>query len=153
MNETGRMRRTPSRWAIGLGGVAIAAVAAGAVLLNQGGRLPNGGQLGPGIGSCVEQYSIETLAHRDFALDGTVSAISGDQVTLTVNDTYAGSMFGTVTLNAAGMTGGTVTSAGGPTFQPGQRYLVSGDDAFAWSCGFTQAYDEGLAADWAEALR
>jgi hypothetical protein len=33
----------------------------------------------------------------------------------------------------------------------GDRYLVSGDDDIAWSCGYTQVYDEATAAEWAAA--
>ena len=60
---------------------------------------------------------------------------------------------GSITLTASGMTGTSVTSAGGPNLAVGERYLVAGDETFVWACGFTQAYDEGVAADWAEAAR
>jgi hypothetical protein len=36
---------------------------------------------------------------------------------------------------------------------PGTRLLVSGDGGFAWSCGFTQPYDDATASQWRETLR
>ena len=41
---------------------------------------------------------------------------------------------------------------GGPSLVVGHRYLVAGDDHFAWACGFTQAYDAAVAAQWSAAL-
>jgi hypothetical protein len=31
--------------------------------------------------------------------------------------------------------------------------LVAADDTFVWACGFTQLYDQAVAAEWAEAGR
>ena len=116
----------------------------------------------PSIGMCVEFYSLETLANRDFAFDGTVSSVSGDQVTFVVNQWFLGDQVTEVTLTATGLTGGVVTSGGGVTLGgevtsidgdvtlvEGERFLVAGSGTFAWSCGFTQAYDAAVAADWA----
>jgi hypothetical protein len=108
---------------------------------------------GGGMASCIEQYSLDALKRRTFAFDGTVASISGDEVTFTVRDTYRGAAGATVTLTATGMTGTTSSSAGGPTLSVGERYLVAGDDRFVWGCGFTQPYDAGVAAAWADALR
>ena len=107
----------------------------------------------PGVAQCVETYSLETLRKRGFAFDGTVTTIDGDDVTFAVNAAYRGASGGEVTLTAMGMTGVSITSAGGPNLQVGGRYLVAGDDRFVWACGFTQAYDGDTAAAWAEALR
>lgn len=146
-----RTRRMP--WALGFGALAIAAVAAVAVLVTgTEGAGPNQTP-GAGIGSCVETYSGETLADRDFAFDGTVTAIDGDSVTFTVNEAYQGDVGETITLQAPGMTGTSVTSAGGPSLAEDERYLVAGDDQFVWACGFTQPYDQAVAAEWAEATR
>lgn len=139
--------------ALGLGSVAAAGIAALALALNPGGTPAPSGGPGPAIGSCVETYSANTLANRDFAFDGTVTAIDGDQVTFAVNERFAGSASDQVSLTATGMTGTSVTSAGGPTLSVGERYLVAGDDTFAWACGFTQAYDPAVAAEWASATR
>ena len=43
-----------------------------------------------GTASCVEQYTLATLAHRDAAFDGTVESVDGDSVTFTVNHWYRG---------------------------------------------------------------
>ena len=57
-----------------------------------------------------------------------------------------------MTLNANGMSGTSVTSAGGPILVEGERFLVAGEDDFVWACGFTQPYDADTAAQWAETL-
>lgn len=150
-NSPERTRRTP--WVLGIGGLAIAAVAAVALLVISTGSPSPNETPGGGIGSCVETYSSDTLANRDFAFDGTVTAIDGDSVTFTVNEAFQGDLGESITLQAPGMTGTSVTSAGGPSLTQGNRYLVAGDDQFVWACGFTQPYDEALAAEWAEATR
>ena len=101
--------------------------------------------------SCVEQYSPQAVAKRAFAFDGTVTAIVGDEVTFRVDERYSGSPAAVVTLTAGGMTGAAITSAGGPHLEVGARYLVAGEDHFAWPCGFTQPYDPVVAAEWAAA--
>ena len=138
---------------LGLGSVAVAGVAALALTLNPRPAPTPSNDPGPGIGSCVETYSADTLANRDFAFDGTVAAIDRDQVTFTVNERFAGSGGEEATLTATGRTGTSITSAGGPSLTAGQRYLVAGDDTFAWACGFTQPYDAAAAAEWADATR
>ena len=155
-------RRRPT-WALGgLAAAAAAAVVVIAVIVSSGGAAPSaspgpgtgvGEDPGAGIGSCVETYSTATLAARDFAFDGTVASIDGEQVTFDVNSAYAGDLGDSITLTATGMTGTSITSSGGPSLSEGQRYLVAGDDEFAWACGFTQPYDEAVATEWAEATR
>ncbi len=105
-----------------------------------------------GLGSCVENYSLSTLPHREVAFDGTVTAINGNEVTFTVNDWYKGGSDSTLTLDGNGMVGGAITSAGGPNLDIGQRYLVAGDGGFVWSCGFTQPYESATAQAWHDAL-
>lgn len=149
--RTSSRRRT---WGAGIAAVAVAGVAAVVLLLNPAGGAPaptDGG--GTGIGSCVETYSLETLGNREFAFDGTVASIDGDRVTFTVNEAYAGGAAAgsSVTLRAEGMSGTSISSAGGPSLTVGQRYLVAGDADFVWACGFTQPYDESVAAEWADA--
>ena len=140
-------------WALGAGAFGVAAAVAFAVFLSQGASPTPGQGPGSGIGSCVETYSLEALAKRDFAFAGTVAAIEGDEVTFDINQSFSGSLGDTATLTAIGMTGPSITSAGGPSLAEGQRYLVAGDDTFAWACGFTQPYDADVAADWEEATR
>ena len=152
--DTKQNARTRRAWAIGVAGVAAAGVVALALMLNNNGGSPApGDDPGIGIGSCVETYSPEALANRDFAFDGTVTSIAGDEVTFAVTEHFVGSGDDEVTLTATGMTGTSITSAGGPTLAEGERYLVAGDDTFVWACGFTQPYDEAVAAEWADATR
>ena len=152
MDTSPRSKRRPG-WALGFGAIAVAAVAAIAVLTNGAGDPTPSEQPGPGIGSCVETYSAEALGNRDFAFDGTVTSIDGDSVTFAVDDAFWGDVGESITLEAAGMTGTSVTSAGGPSLMQGERYLVAGDDQFVWGCGFTQPYDSAVAAEWAGANR
>lgn len=138
-------------------GAGVAAIAALALVVALGGRsvapgITPGGSVGTGSASCVEQYNKTAIRHRTFAFDGTVSAINGEQVTFTVGKAYRGAAGGTITLDATGMTGTTITSAGGPNLAVGERYLVAGDDHFVWACGYTQPYDATVAAEWAAAL-
>lgn len=107
---------------------------------------------GPTMGSCVEFYDLETLTQREFAFNGTVSAIAGQEVTFSVEEWFKGGIESTVTLDANGMAGAAVTSAGGPTLAVGEHLLVAGDDGFVWSCGFTQPFDAATAAAWRGAL-
>lgn len=137
-------------------GIGLGAVAALALVLfvgsGAGAGLHPGGTSGPLSAMCVEQYDLASLLNRTFAFDGTVTAIEGDTVTFAVNAAYRGVSGGSVTLDAPGMTGTAVTSAGGPRLGVGGRFLVAGDATFAWACGFTQPYDAGVAAAWATAL-
>ena len=104
-------------------------------------------------GSCVEQYSLKTLAKRDYAFDGTVKSIEPatddgpDQIDFTVRTWYRGHDGTTTTRRAYGFGG--VTLAGGAPRNVGDRLLVAGDDDFVWECGFTQPYDSKAATDWA----
>lgn len=140
-----------ARVGLGLGAAAALAVA---VLVGGGaaGWFTPNPTTGPGTAMCVEQYSLATLGQRGLAFDGTVTAITGDRVTFAIGTAYRGVAGTTVTLNAPGMTGTAVTSAGGPNLVVGGRYLVAGEADFAWACGFTQPYEAGVAASWAAAL-
>lgn len=143
-------------WPAGIAAAAVAGVAAVALLLNPGAPAPApSDDPGTGIGSCVEVYSPEAVTSRDFAFDGTLTAIDGDQATFMVNEAFSGepASGSAVTLTASGMSGTSTSSAGGPTLTVGERYLVAGDDTFVWACGFTQPYDESVAAQWREAAR
>ncbi len=135
-----------------LGAGATVAALALALAIGRPGVAPGvlpGGSPGTGSASCVEPYAgPASITDRTLAFDGTVSAIDGDKVTFTVNQAYRGADGASIILDAAGMTGTTITSAGGPNLAVGERYLVAGDDHFAWSCGYTQPYDSQLAAQW-----
>jgi hypothetical protein len=125
-----------------------------------------------GAASCVEEYSARTLVGRDFAFDGTVEAVGTDAssaeegdadgsvpVTFTVTEWFAGGDGDRVTVDmpAPGM----VSTDGGIAYEAGARLLVSGeprfggeplDEAVAWGCGFTRAYDDATAAEWRAAF-
>lgn len=134
--------------------VAVATPAAGAsgapvAVASPTVRPPEPPSNGPQLGSCVEAYSLETLAGRGIAFDGTVTAINGEEVRFEVTRAYRGVTGGSVALRADGMTGSSIGSVDGPAFQVGGRYLVAGEDRFAWGCGFSQPYDPAVAEDWA----
>jgi hypothetical protein len=155
ITDTEKTYRRPMRLAAGAAfvtaaGLVLALVAVPRAAAPGAAPTPSGGA--PIIGSCVEQYSPANLANRDFAFDGTVVTIEGDEVTFTVNSPYRGVDGTEVTLTAEGMTGTAITSGGGPTLVEGARYLVAGDEAFVWGCGFTQPYDPAVAAVWEAAL-
>jgi hypothetical protein len=123
-----------------------------------------GGDDGPGIAAdsaretggeglaalCVELYSPETLPNRQFAFDGVVESIDGTMATFRVSHVYLGEPGETITLEAGSLL--SLTADNETVLEPGGRYLVSGDDVFAWSCGFTQPWSEDLAAEWASAV-
>lgn len=73
---------------------------------------------GTGSAMCVEPYAgPASIAKRTLALDGTVTEIAGDKVTFTVNKAFRGAADASITLDAAGMTGTAITSAGGPNYE------------------------------------
>lgn len=165
--STGAAGASPSprlpqrRWiAVGALVTAVAAVVGVAVLAGDDGSAPLAapsttavpGPVTPGgLGMCVATYDLTTLADRELALDGTVAAIDGDHLTLAVNRWFRGGDGDHVTLEgASGFSG--LTANGDLTLAVGDRVLVAGDGGFAWSCGFTQAYDPAVAADWAKVL-
>ena len=145
-----------ARWTIAASGIALAAALVAALTI--GGVAPasppagnNGG--GGFAGMCLA-FTMEDLQQRDFAFDGTVTAITGNQATFTVNDGFWGVEDGaSVTLQADLMIGdpNVVALEGGPQLIVGERYLISGDETFAWSCGYSVVYDEATAATWAAA--
>lgn len=145
-----------ARWTIAASGAAVVAVAVAALTIGSVAAPPpqsGNGDGGVGTGMCI-QFSIEELRARDFAFDGTVTAIAGDQATFAVNTAFWGvETASTVTLTAGiGMLEESgVALDGGPLLVVGDRYLISGDDTFAWTCGYSQVYDEATAAEWAAA--
>ncbi len=146
-----------ARWTIAAAGATLVAVLALAVTLG-GTAAPtppagNEGSGGGAIGICLA-FSIEELQARDFAFDGTVTAINGTQATFTVNDGFWGIEDGaSTTLQADLMVGDpqVVALEGGPVLVVGERYLITGDETFAWSCGWSRVWNEADAAEWAAA--
>lgn len=122
---------------------------------------PDGVETDPGaagessVTSCVESYDLDTLGNREYAFDGTVESVDGNDMTFTVNEWFSATTVdgeaATVTLDHQGLSG-MLFGPEGPTFDPGTRVLVAGDGGFVWSCGFTQLYDEAVAGQWRTAL-
>lgn len=102
-----------------------------------------------GMAICVELYDTTTLAKREVAFDGTVGAVNGDSITFTVNRAFRGVNGSTVTLEGATGLSGHTSAGSEMSVEPGTRLLVAGDGGFVWSCGFTQPYDDAVAAQWA----
>lgn len=149
------IRSRAPRLAIGMGSavVLVAAVVGVSVALRGGSGVDNivGGVPIASPAMCVETYSLEALANRDIAFDGTLTSIDGSDVTFEVNAWFIGGKGDSVTLDAAGAVGGVTPISGeSEPFQIGSRYLVSGSDGFVTACGFTMTYDTGIAAQWAE---
>ena len=102
-----------------------------------------------GAGKCLVPNA-ETLADADVAFDGTVTAIDGDQVTLDPSQWYAGESTDSVVVTAPSEQMQQVASA--VAFEAGGRYLVSATDGQVSLCGFSAAYDDGLAAIYDQAF-
>ena len=151
MADTTQMRI--AQWSIALSGIGVVAVFVAAITIG-GDAAPSpptgSGDGGGEAGMCI-QYSLAELQARDFAFDGIVTALNGDQATFAVNTAFWGIEGSSVTLTAGiGMTSESgIALDGGPLLVVGDRYLVSGDDVFAWSCGYSLAYDPAVAAEWA----
>jgi hypothetical protein len=146
------------RLTIGLAGVtAIAAVALLAFGPKGGAPSPGpsdggiGGGAGGGTAMCIA-FELDLLAQHEFALDGTVTAIDGESVTLDVGHWYRGSGDASVTLTQVGQGDGAVMEGILVDFQVGSRYLVSGADGVITGCGYSQAWDASAAADWESAF-
>ena len=103
---------------------------------------------GGGMAMCI-QYDHSILVTFGTAFDGTVSAISGDQVTFTVNTGFKGAAESEITLtNPAGE----LSADGSVGLEVGARYLVAGNESTIVGCGFTQPYDAAEAVAWAAAF-
>jgi hypothetical protein len=102
--------------------------------------------------SCVETYSLSNLAARDFAFDGTVTAIDAPPlegndptlVTFSVNHWYKGGSGDQVQLKTYDrpdtISSVSIGEESGAHLTVGQRILASGDDDFLWDCGFSMLY-------------
>jgi hypothetical protein len=86
---------------------------------------------------------------HDIVLDGTVTAIEGDQVTFDVNEGWKGAE-GSITLTAPVVDPALVGPL--PAFEVGGRYLVTAYGTTINACGYTVDYDADTAATWAAAF-
>lgn len=170
MTMTEHPVRPTRRWPVAVAAAAVAiAGIVGVVALTDddggGGQVvtttvpdTDGGGITPGgsSASCVERYDLQTLSNRETAFAGTVKSVEGDQITFDVERWFRGGEGGQATLTSSTPAGVTsdaaITSDGGAAFEPGTRLLVAGDGGFAWGCGFSQPYDDAVAASWADAL-
>lgn len=156
---TPQPRRAIARGVVPLliGAPAIAVTIAVALVL--GSAPASGGPsvaLGDGSAMCLEVYTPENLLHREFAFDGTVTEIQpasedfGVLVTFKVNAAYRGEIGDGITLKATGVG---PDSEGGPGIAVGDRLLISGDEDYVWTCGFSRTWSAEMAAEWESATR
>jgi len=146
------------RWAPALIGLPAAGlvIALAAVLSSSPASGGPSVALGNGSAACIEVYTPENLLHREFAFDGTVTAIQsssadfGVEVSFDVNEAFIGDVGSTITLTAPGVGG---DSEGGPAIAVGDRLLISGDETYAWTCGFSRTWSAEMAAEWEAATR
>lgn len=149
----------PRRWIwLAAAAVAIVAMAAGAVLVggddDDDAPVASGPPLELSLGasdtmaSCVPT-SAEFLADMPVAFAGTATEVGDAQVTLTVDEWYAGGDAGTVVLDApAGME----ALIDGFTFEEGTHYLVSATEGRVNFCGFSGPATAELQAIYDEAF-
>lgn len=169
-----QQRRPAAVWwrtrAAALGATIAAVVAAGtvsAVVLTGG---PSGDGPGPtdrgdgAAASCVEPFSVETLAARGFAFDGTITKViqpedpeaegpaAATEVIFEVHRWYKGGSGDTATVKTYEQPGVVSSIEGSVDLTVGTRLLASGDDVFLWSCGFSMPYTEANAQLFAQAF-
>ncbi len=145
--------------------LAVVVTATGVALAPRSGRPASG----PTASSCVETYSTQTLTHRAFAFDGTITALGEPDDELgtvaadfRVAEWLRGGSAAMVRLDlAAPGVAGVDAEGGASEYAVGTRLLVSGEprrggrpltDAVAWSCGFTRTHDVATAEAWRRSL-
>lgn len=113
-----------------------------------------------GAGSCVEQYSPQTLPNRAWAFEGVIAAVESPFESADPDSDQAGVGTTTVTFDVErwfwGGTGNRVSlltyatpsSAGGVEGSVGAHLLASGDAEFLWACGFTRPFSDGVLQDF-----
>ncbi|MGH2636968.1 MAG: hypothetical protein ACRDHU_12595 [Actinomycetota bacterium] len=105
---------------------------------------------GNGLGSCAFEFSVDTLAEREFAFEGTVTEIREPeamdapyQVDFEVARWFTGGETTNVTLGTYDVSG--TSLAGDLGLAVGDHVLASGDDEFLWGCGFSMTYSDDSA--------
>ncbi|HEX6579589.1 MAG TPA: hypothetical protein VF195_01780 [Actinomycetota bacterium] len=110
--------------------------------------------------SCVEQYSVEALANREYAFEGVIGDVAGpadpespDPAHLTTTVTFEVErwFWGGSDAEIALQTYAATSSVGELEDSVGARLLVSGDDIYIWACGFTQPASEQARSDYGAA--
>jgi hypothetical protein len=109
-------------------------------------------------GSCVEQYSAETLSTRDYAFEGVVAAVDpptnpegtdpGGATTTVVFDVRRWFWGGTGDRASLKTYAAPPVSTEAPDASIGAHLLVAGDEDFLWSCGFTKPFGQGAADEF-----
>lgn len=89
-------------------------------------------------GRCVPP-SAEVLAGAELAVDATVTEVVGDQVTLMVNQWFAGTPTDELVVTAAPAS--LQELIGAPDLQQGQRYLLAANGGQLMVCGFSGPFD------------
>jgi hypothetical protein len=110
-----------------------------------------------GSGSCVERYSVETLADRGYAFEGVITDVAGPSdptspdpggQTTTVSFDVVRWFWGGSGPSATRRTYSVASSAGELDASIGARLLVAGDEDFIWACGFSQQATETARSDY-----
>ena len=114
--------------------------------------------------SCVEEFTVENLAGRSWAFDGTITEVVPPRdpegakpadivthVTFEVNRWYKGGSGASVTVLTYASPG-SVTSADDVDPSLGARILASGEDRYLWGCGFSMLYTKESARLFEEAF-
>ena len=153
--ETRDGRRT-IRWVAAAAGVAAAVVVVGVLVLNSGGEAPAPAAqplaltapANDAMAMCI-QFSTEALAQAPVALEGTVTAIEGDVVTVDVDHWYKGGDAEQVVITAPA---GLQALIGGIEFDQGGQYLITAYDGVVNYCGFSGPSTPELRAAFDEAF-
>jgi isopentenyl diphosphate isomerase/L-lactate dehydrogenase-like FMN-dependent dehydrogenase len=101
------------------------------------------------MASCI-QFDVSVLKDMSPAFSGTVTAVDGDTVTLTVDHWYAGGDADQVTLTQPG--GGSAVALDGVDFQQGGRYFVTAAQGTVNGCGYSGPASAELEKAFAEAF-
>jgi hypothetical protein len=97
---------------------------------------------------CI-QFSVEELAKMPMAFEGTVTAVDGSDVTLSVDHWFKGGDAETVLLDAPQ---GLEALIGGIPFESGEQYLITAYDGQVNYCGFSGPSTPEFRASFAEAF-
>ncbi len=100
------------------------------------------------LASCMP-FDIAFLADMSPAFAGTVTAVEGETVTMTVDRWYAGGDENTVVLTSSP---GSVALIGGIDFQLGGAYLVTAAEGTVNACGYSGPATPELTAAFEEAF-
>ena len=112
-------------------------------------KAPSAGRPGrPGLNSCI-QFTVDHLKSLPVAFGGTVTAVTDNAVTLTVDHWYNG---GTADLVTIARTATGPGSEDGVDFTVDKQYLVTASQGAVVSCGYTGERTPELEQAFAEAF-